>query len=93
MTQLDQSQIWVSQIQKGRRFQELQDNPIFRELLVEADKFILNKWQQCRIDDEATQKEAKLELEAMKKLGTMVHGFIKIGEHAQKELEKLEKKK
>lgn len=59
----------------------------------EADKFILRKWQQCRIDDEVTQKEAKLELEAMKKLNIMIHGFIQIGEIAQKELEKLEKKK
>lgn len=58
---------------------------------MEADKFILKKWQQCRIDDEATQKEAKLELEAMKKLEVMIHGFIQIGEHASKELEKKNK--
>lgn len=58
---------------------------------MEADKFILSKWQQCHIDDEKTAKEAKLELESMKKLNSMINGFINIGEHAKNQLQKLEK--
>ena len=56
-------------------------------------KKIIETWQQCPIDDEKTQKECKLEIEGLKRISNRVHGIIVIGEHAVKELEKLEKQK
>ena len=79
--------------EKGRRFQGLQKDLVFQELLSEAKRFIQNKWQQCPINDEATAREAKLEFEAMKRLDSMVNGFINIGNVAQTALEKLEKER
>ena len=80
------------EVERGRRFQELQKLPAFQELIEEADRGILKKWQQCRINDDSTQKEAKLELEAIKKLNLLITGFINIGNVASGILEKLDKK-
>lgn len=80
------------EVERGRRAQELLDNPVLQQALTAIETEIFGMWRECKLHDAQGQEALLQLLKTADKFKGILHGYINTGELAKDNLKRFEGK-